>query len=128
MTTHRGRCLCGATSFAFDGPPDWVLHCHCESCRRATASPMTTFACVPDGRLAWEGHPPSLIASSPGVVRGFCRTCGSPLLYRTAERPGETHLYAALLLDPGAVTPQGHDFAEDRLPWMDPLPRVEEAP
>ncbi|MBB5223592.1 hypothetical protein HNP73_003546 [Amaricoccus macauensis] len=120
--SHTGHCLCGAIGFAFDGPVTWVLHCHCESCRRATASPMTTFVSVPDAQLAWSGATPAAFASSPGVTRGFCPTCGSPLFYRNDSLPGETHLYVALLDDPGAFTPEGHDFLEERIVWMQPLP------
>ena len=116
-----GRCLCGAIRFAFDPPAIWVLHCHCESCRRATASPMTSFVSVADTRLRWSGTP-ATFASSPGVERGFCGTCGSPVFYRYDGKPHETHLYAALLEDPAAVTPEGHDFVEERIAWMHPLP------
>lgn len=120
--THTGHCLCGAIRFAFTGAPNWVLHCHCESCRRATASPMTTFVSVPDAQIDWSGPAPGTFASSPGVTRGFCPTCGSPLFYRRTTLPDETHLYVALLDDPGALVPEGHDFVEERIAWMHPLP------
>jgi hypothetical protein len=127
MTGH-GHCLCGAVSFRYHGAPNWVLHCHCESCRRATASPMTTFVSVPDARLGWSGADPAVFVSSPGVTRGFCATCGSPVYYRNATLPGETHLYAALLDDPGTVMPEGHDFLEERIPWMQPIPNTQARP
>ncbi len=119
----NGHCLCGAVRFTYEGAPTWVLHCHCESCRRATASAMTTFVCVPDAALTWTGTA-TTFASSANVTRGFCRTCGSPLFYRNLEKPDETHLYAALLDNPDDVTPEGHDFVEDRIGWMHPLPAV----
>ncbi len=125
--TLTGHCLCGAIRFAFELPVRWVLHCHCESCRRATGSPMTTFVAVPDAQLGWEGTP-ARFASSPGVERAFCGTCGSPLCYRHDGRPDETHLYAALLDDPGAVTPEGHDFIVERIGWMHPVPDPQPEP
>jgi hypothetical protein len=82
-----GRCLCGAVRFAYDGTENWRAHCHCESCRRATASPMTTFLGVSDGRWRWTGAEPAAYVSSPGVTRSFCATCGSPVGFR-AERFG----------------------------------------
>jgi len=39
--TKTGRCLCGAVTYSYEGLENWQAHCHCESCRRATASPMT---------------------------------------------------------------------------------------
>jgi hypothetical protein len=119
---HRGHCLCGAIRFAFAEPVNWVLHCHCESCRRATASPMTTFVSVPDAQVEWSGATPAAHASSAGVSRGFCSTCGSPVFYRNQTLPGETHLYVALLTDPAALVPEGHDFLQDRIVWMHPIP------
>ncbi len=119
----RGHCLCGGVSFESRGAVHWVVHCHCESCRRATASPMTTFVSVSDAGLDWSGTL-ARFASSPGVERAFCPTCGSPLYYRGADRPDETHLYAALLEDPGAVSPEGHDFLEERISWMQPVPET----
>lgn len=121
--TLTGHCLCGAIRFSFTGPPHWVLHCHCESCRRATASPMTTFVSVPNTALTWDGVPANF-ASSPDVTRSFCATCGSPVAYEFAGKPEETHLYAALLTNPDAVRPEGHDFIEERIGWMDPVPEV----
>ncbi len=121
---HRGHCLCGAVRFAWSDPANWVLHCHCESCRRATASPMTTFVSVPDPQITWSGRAPATFASSPGVTRGFCATCGSPVFFRYEGKPDETHLYVALLEDPDRVVPEGHDFLEERIGWMHPVPET----
>ena len=47
MNTISGHCLCRAVAFSYEGAPNWTLHCHCESCRRATSSPMATWISVP---------------------------------------------------------------------------------
>ena len=47
----RGHCLCGQVTFEFTGSPLWCGHCHCESCRRATASPFTTWIGVRERRV-----------------------------------------------------------------------------
>ena len=52
MTT-TGRCLCGAIQFEFAGEAVETTHCHCESCRRQTSSPVATFA-----RRARRAKPP----------------------------------------------------------------------
>ncbi len=116
-----GHCLCGAIRFTAKGPPLWIAHCHCDSCRRATASPMTTFFAVPNTGLTWHGRPASY-ASSKGVTRGFCATCGSPVFYRYEDKLDETHLYAALLEDPSRIKPERHDFLGERLAWFHPIP------
>lgn len=112
------HCLCGACRFELDGPHNWVGHCHCESCRRATASPMTTWIGHPNGQWRSTGATPAEYESSPGTKRGFCPTCGSPLFFRATRYPEEMHFYAALLTDPNAVTPQRHYHADERLSWL----------
>lgn len=122
-----GHCLCGRVRYRADGPVLWQKHCHCESCRRATSSPVTTFFDVADGGWRWTGEPPARYASSPGVTRFFCPTCGSPMAYRhDSAAPGEMHFLACTLDDPRDVQPEGHDFWEEHLPWLvlaDGLPR-----
>ena len=73
-----GHCLCGAVRYAFDAAPNWQAHCHCESCRRATSSPYTSYFGVSHGHWRWTGETPKVFVSSPGVKRHFCGTCGSP--------------------------------------------------
>lgn len=113
-----GRCLCGAVRFAYEGPENWRAHCHCESCRRATSSPFTTFFGVPDGAWRWTGEAPKLYQSSPGVRRWFCGTCGSPMAYGSDRHPGELHFYAASLDDPTDFAPERHVHCDEQLPWI----------
>lgn len=122
----RGRCLCGAVSYVFEGPVAWCLHCHCESCRRDTSSPMTTAFGVPRSGFRWTGLRPREYRSSPGVRRLFCGTCGSPIAYESDRYPGEANLYACTLEHPEALVPEAHVHESERLPWIvtaDILPR-----
>ena len=41
---HTGRCLCGAIRYRAGGAPKWIANCHCDSCRRVTGAPLTTYA------------------------------------------------------------------------------------
>jgi hypothetical protein len=113
-----GRCLCGRVTYRCDLAPLWQTHCHCESCRRATASPFTSFFAIPDGGWRWTGAAPATYASSAGVTRSFCGTCGTPMAYRTDTLPDETHFFAATLDHPELFAPTSHDFWEERLPWV----------
>ncbi|MEM8693276.1 MAG: GFA family protein [Pseudomonadota bacterium] len=114
----EGHCLCGACRFVLEGPHNWIGHCHCESCRRATASPMTTWIGQQNGTWRWTGADPAIYSSSPGVTRGFCATCGTPLFFHSDRWPDETHFYAALLTDPTLVTPQTHYHLDEKLSWL----------
>ena len=117
--TKTGRCLCGASTFELAGPQNWVGHCHCESCRRATAAPFVTWIGQPNGRWAFTGKAPHTYQSSATVTRGFCGTCGTPLYYNTTAYPNEMHFYVALLDDPNEVAPSDVYFAEEKLDWID---------
>lgn len=78
---------------------------------------MTGFFTVPDTAWRWVSQEPTGYSSSPGVTRGFCATCGSPMFYRSEVRPGETDFYAASLEDPAAFAPERNAFYEERLDW-----------
>lgn len=125
MTT-TGHCLCGAIQYEFDGEPTLTVHCHCESCRRQTSSPVATFVMVPKAALRFTSGQPKEFGSSPGVHRSFCGDCGSPIYYRTERRPDIIDLYAGTLTNPTTLAPQSHVHAEEQLPWfeiLDDLPR-----
>ena len=120
-----GRCLCGRVRWSAPGPVLWAGHCHCESCRRASSAPVTSFFGVARNSVAWEGET-AVYASSPGNERGYCPSCGAQMFYRSERWPEETHLYAATLDDPAQFVPEAHYHYAERLPWLnivDVLPR-----
>jgi hypothetical protein len=128
MDTKRGHCLCGQVTFEFTGSPLWCGHCHCESCRRATASPFTTWVGVRRDACRFTGAQPVVRQSSPGASRSFCGTCGSPVAFESTRWPDETHLYAALLEHPEDAAPQFHVHVAEKLPWIkldDGLPQYQ---
>lgn len=123
-----GRCLCGGVRFEYDGEELFRGHCHCDSCRRQTASPFTTFMGVANGTWRWTGETPKVFESSPGQKRHFCGTCGAPVAYSSTRWPDEIHFYAALLDDPQSFAPNEHYHWEERLHWAAPtdtLPKNE---
>jgi len=120
-----GRCLCGDIRYEYIGTPVKILHCHCESCRRHTASPVGSFVCVPRESFRFTQGEPVAYASSPGVTRTHCGRCGSPMTY-TSESNNQVDLYIATLDNPAAIVPTYHVFVEEQLPWFeiaDALPR-----
>ncbi len=122
----EGHCFCRAIRFAYDEAPNWIANCHCESCRRATSSPMTTWVSVPRQAFRYTAGEPAYFASAPGVRRGSCPTCGTPLTYENDKLPDEVHVYAVAHADPAPLAPSRHVFVEDQLDWFettDHLPR-----
>jgi hypothetical protein len=128
MAHTRGHCLCRKIEYGFEGTPLWIAHCHCETCRRATSSAFATYIGVKLEQFRYLQGEPTAYESSPGVQRYFCGTCGSPLAYVGARWPGEVHLYAGSLQDPGKIEPKAHVHVGEALSWAevhDALPRYE---
>lgn len=114
-----GRCLCGAITYRADAPPLWQMHCHCESCRRATGSAFASFLGLQDGTWAWTRGDPAAYPSSPGTERLFCPRCGTPLAYRSTRFPGETHIHAGTLDHPDRFHPSAHVHMAESQSWAD---------
>jgi hypothetical protein len=97
----RGRCLCGAVTYAVTGPLRDVINCHCHRCRRFTGHYMAaTSAAVgdveiddADGLLTWF-HPVDEAAYA------FCRRCGSSLLWQGSGTPDRLSICAGTLEPP----------------------------
>lgn len=122
----RGHCLCRRIKFEYVGEPNWILHCHCESCRRAASSPVVTWISVPHAAFRFTSGSPRSFRSSSYVTRTFCGDCGSPMTYGNDHLPDEVHLYAASLEDPSDIVTTRHVFVEEQLDWIeiqDDLPR-----
>lgn len=115
---YAGRCLCGATRYSCGAKPIWQALCHCESCRRASSAPYMAWFAVPPQAVEWGGEALREHQSSPGIFRGHCAICATPMTWRRAANPGSLDLAAATLEDPGAFHPETHDFWEERLTWV----------
>jgi len=131
MSELTGRCLCGDIEYTVLGAPLQVVHCHCESCRRATSSPVTTFLIALRNDVRYRRGVPAVYVSSPGVRRSFCARCGSPIAYESDGRPDQVDLYVCTLNDPALAAPTMHVHVEERVPWfevLDDLPRYAKTP
>ena len=113
-----GHCLCGRISFETHGEPRWVAYCHCASCRRHTASPVTCFVNFKRDEVHFHSTP-ATYASSPGVTRSFCPACGTPIAYQTEQRADEIDLYVNAFDDPEQFQPTSHVFYGERIGWLD---------
>ena len=87
-----GKCLCESIKFKIHGNPLWVSHCHCQSCRRNTGSVVATFVGLRKEQLSYITGSRKFYESSPGVHRGFCADCGTPLTYEASWCEEEIHL------------------------------------
>lgn len=125
MGKFEGGCACGAVRYRASASPFSALHCHCASCRRATGAAFSSFVSLARAHVTWSGER-RFHSSSPGVTRGFCRACGTPLHYMSTRWPGEIHLHAATLENPAVFQPSAHVHWSERVDGVqieDDLPK-----
>lgn len=114
---YTGRCLCGAVAFEVAGALSPPLACHCRQCRRqsghyvvASDARRADFRLTEDRGLAWY-------RSSPAAERGFCRHCGSVLLWRRDAEMISINL--GCLDETGELKLAGHIFVADKGDYYD---------
>lgn len=100
------------------GAPDWVGHCHCRSCRRNSGAAILTFASYTQVRITWTEGERQIFKSSPGVRRGFCVRCGTPITYEADSYSDEVYLTIGTLDAPEALASTLHAWTEAQLPWL----------
>ena len=125
----EGSCLCGAVAYEVDAEAGPIVHCHCETCRKAHGSAFSSVCNVPRNAFRWVrgddvrgGY-----ESAPGKIRNFCRTCGSHLM---AERGGQPTVILRLgcLDTPITDTPKVHIWRSHGASWYDPKTQLPELP
>jgi hypothetical protein len=112
MTTHQGRCLCGAVRFTADDVETDYHACHCGMCRRWSGG--APFFATGVGRVEFTGEQPTRYTSSEWAERGFCRTCGTTLFYYL--KPAQTYAMSVGLFDDQAAFRLVREICIDRKP------------
>ncbi len=127
--TIHGGCLCGAVRYEVTGEPYNVTHCHCTDCRRCSGAAFVTWASFRRSEFRFtEGEP--RVVSWAGRLRSFCGACGTPLTFITAPQAEEIDVTVCSFDHPDKVSPAGHTWVDDRLPWIqltDELPKYRQA-
>lgn len=83
----NGGCLCGAVRYEANGKLTSVTYCHCSMCRRWHGHVGAYFAVDREHFVVKDPSHLAWFASSSGVRRGFCRTCGSSLFFDETGDP-----------------------------------------
>ena len=114
---HGGGCMCGAVRYRINGRHTYSGICHCDDCRRATGGAYVPwFGVAPDNFQVTSGEITEY-ESSPGIRRGFCRTCGTSLTFG-GEGWNDIAITIASLDDPNAITPESNVYLRERLHWV----------
>lgn len=80
--TYKGSCFCGAVSITVTGEPVAMGYCHCESCRRWSASPVSAYSLWRPGAVKITAGAENIgtFSKTPKSARKWCKTCGGHLL------------------------------------------------
>jgi hypothetical protein len=60
---------------------------------------------------------PAHLVSSPGVVRTFCRVCGTPLTYANEKTPGEVDVTTVSMDEETSFPPTRELWVSHRVNW-----------
>jgi hypothetical protein len=126
---HTGSCLCGAVHFKATGQLGGVVYCHCSQCRKQTGHYYATTNILDDDLLVEGAENITWFRSSEFGERGFCRTCGSALFWKSRER-AHTSVLAGLFDSPTGLTGECHIFLADKGDYYsvdDGLPKFEQS-
>jgi hypothetical protein len=115
-----GGCFCGQLRYEVSGPSVWTAICYCVSCTRAAGALAVAWAGIDKSCFRVLRGRLEIYQSTPGVLRGFCRRCGTTLTYQKNPEviPGaQDHVYVSTrtLDDPGAYPPDEHVFYGERV-------------
>lgn len=109
----KGSCLCGEVSYSIDGPLRDVVACHCQQCRKqsghfyaATDAKDSDLTIKDGGSLTWY-------AASDEAKRGFCKTCGSALFWKS-NGSTKTSILAGSLDGNPDIKLERHIFCADK--------------
>ncbi len=132
---YTGGCACGALRYEITAEPVFMNDCQCRDCQHTSGAghgSYLTFASRAQVTVTGEARHFDMVGDSGTVkTRGFCPTCGSPVLLTFAAMPDLFTVHAASLDDPTRYAPQAVTYAKRGQPWdhIDPaVPRFETMP
>jgi len=127
--TYQGSCFCGAVQFEVTGEPAAAGYCHCDSCRKWSASPINAFS-------LWQPEAVKVTRGEDNIgtynktersYRKWCKTCGGHVF---TQHPGFglIDVYAAVIPDL-PFDPHLHVFYQETvLRIHDGLPKMADIP
>ncbi len=121
MTTRLGGCQCGRVRFTVAGEPLALYVCHCNECRKQSASAFGMSLQMPRAGLALTAGTPrvwSRDTDSGGRLECFfCGECGSRLWHQGADA-GTATIKAGVLDEPPDASDAVHIWVKRKLPGI----------
>lgn len=133
---YQGQCFCGEVRFTLIGAPEAMAYCHCDSCRRWSASPVSAFTLwKPESleivkgldKVAGFDKNPGSDDKTVMSNRVWCKRCGGHV-YTDHPTMGVIDVPASVI-DDFAFEPGFHvHYQETTHPMRDNLPKFKDLP
>jgi len=78
---YNGGCACNEIRCNVSGSAAMVAHCHCDDCRKSSASAALVLAGFHQQGFELLTGKPTCFEATPAVKRSFCKICGTALFY-----------------------------------------------
>jgi len=115
-----GGCQCRKIRFEYNGEIDQIAMCHCSQCRKAQGGAFACNCPVDASKLSISGEAHLVeYESSPGKVRAFCGTCGSPIYSKLRSVPTTKRLRIGTIDTPILCKNKYHIYADSKASWHD---------
>lgn len=117
-----GGCQCGRVRYTLSAQPLLLYLCHCQDCRKQSASAfgMSMWVARESLKLTqgqikrWT----RLADSGRQVTCCFCEDCGSRLWHEPSRNPEIVNVKPGSLDDPSDLRPVGQVWMQRSLSWM----------
>jgi hypothetical protein len=131
----KGACLCGGVAYTITAPLISSIICLCTQCQTLAGGFGVGSVIVPNGGIVVDAGSELLVnfevpGSTKGVVRRFCKVCGTHVFAANTSYP-VTAVHAGTLADPGTFMPQAVIWCQSRRAYHrfpDGLPLFDQYP
>jgi len=125
---YQGQCLCGQIKYEADAVDQKMGHCHCSMCQKFHGAAFSTYASTAKQNFRWLSGESELrvYLAENGTKRKFCGSCGSSLIFESADDNGLTEFALATLDASPSLNPDAHIYLSTKVDWLtinDDLPK-----
>lgn len=116
----HGSCLCGGVVFRAALPALGASHCYCTMCQKFHGAAAGSYIDVATRGYVVEQGQDLIVdyASSEKGRRGFCKTCGSSLYWRSTDTPDVIELSLGTLQPAWTGTVEREVYTDGKPTWL----------
>lgn len=116
----HGSCLCGGVAFRAALPALSANHCYCTMCQKFHGAAAGSYLTVATSGYVVEQGQDLIVdyASSDQGRRGFCKTCGSSLYWRSLDTPDSIDVSLGTLNPAWTGTVEREVYTDTRPTWL----------